>query len=69
MNYEFEGKEYFIEKLPKETTEELIKRCEYIFVTKKNLDFNERIRLSIIWHYVKFCGNKYSPEVMSKIME
>ena len=35
MNYEYDGKEYFIERLPNESTEELIERCRYIFVIKK----------------------------------
>lgn len=69
MNYEYDGKEYFIERLPNESTEELIERCRYIFVIKKNLELNERIRLSRIWHYAKFHGCKYTPGVMSMIMQ
>lgn len=67
MNYVHEGKEYYIDLIPNESTQQLIERCEYIFVKKKDLDFAERIRLSKIWHYVNFQGCKYSDSVMKMI--
>jgi len=67
MNCEYDGREYFIDKIPNETTQELIERCNYIFVTKKNLEHKERTRLSKIWHYVTYHDCKYNQSVMSMI--
>ena len=67
MNYEYDGKEYFIEMIPNETTQELIERCNYIFVTKKNLEHKERVRLSKIRHYVINHNCTYNQSVMSMI--
>jgi len=67
MNYEDNGREWHIMNMPNETTQQLIERCHYIFVTKKHLEHKERVRLSKIWHYVTYHDCKYNESVMSMI--
>ena len=62
------GRLILLEKLDDESLDILNERANFIFNYKhKDIEYNEIVKLSILWSNVKFKNCKYNEDIMKKL--
>jgi len=70
MEISYNGKIYSIDRMERETDQQLISRSWWIMHNLENLNsYDDAILLSKYWHNVFYKNCKYSQSIMDKILD